>query len=64
MSDFHGISDESVRRLYESIREQAAMDVGNRHRFMGEAAKKQAQRLRDEMTCRRLVFTPIDWVGL
>jgi hypothetical protein len=42
------LSDESVLRFYEDIRQQVAADLasGNRYRFIGEAAKQQAERLR------------------
>ena len=57
------LSDESVLKLYENIREQvsADMNVGGKHRLLGETARQQAQRLRDELDRRRLKFTPIDW---
>jgi hypothetical protein len=63
MWDIERLSDESVRKLYENIRLQVAHDVqsGSRHRFMGETARQQAERLRGEMDRRRLRFTPIDW---
>jgi hypothetical protein len=58
-----GLTDESIRRLYNSIRDQVAKDSqpGSPHRFMGDTAKQQAERLREEMDRRRLKFTPIDW---
>jgi hypothetical protein len=57
------LSDESVVRLYESIREQVAADarMGSRHKFVGESAKQRAEKLREEMDRRRLRFAPIDW---
>ncbi|HLG82454.1 MAG TPA: hypothetical protein VKY22_15670 [Bradyrhizobium sp.] len=57
------LSDESVLKLYESIRLQVSADVqaGGRYRLLGDPAKEQAQRLRDELERRRLRFTPIDW---
>ncbi len=63
MSDIGRLTDDSVRRLYESIREQVAADarLGSRHRLVGEPARQQAERLRAEMDRRRLRFTPIDW---
>jgi hypothetical protein len=63
MGDIQLLSDESVCRLYESIRIQVALDVrsGGRHRFMGETARQQAERLREEMTRRRLRVSPIEW---
>lgn len=57
------LSDESVLKLYENIRQQVFADnqVGSRHRLLGETAKQQAQRLRDELDRRRLKVSPIDW---
>ena len=63
MSDIQRLSDESLHRLYENIREQVTIDMrsGSRHRFMGETARQQAERLREEMDRRRLRFNPIEW---
>jgi hypothetical protein len=57
------LSDESVLRFYEGIRQQVAADLGagNRYRFMGEAAKQQAERLRIELARRRLRCNPIEF---
>lgn len=57
------LSDASILKLYENIRQQASADThaGSRYRLLGEAAKQQAQRLRDELDRRRLKCTPIDW---
>ncbi|MCP3462625.1 hypothetical protein [Bradyrhizobium sp. CCGUVB23] len=58
-----GLSDESVLRLYENIKQQVSADNfnGGRHRLIGEAAKQQAERLREEIDRRRLRYSPIDW---
>jgi hypothetical protein len=63
MSDIARLSDESIFRLYENIKDQVALDLrsGSQHRFMGEIAWRHAQRLREEMDRRRLRFTPIEW---
>jgi hypothetical protein len=63
MSELQGLTDDSIRRLYNSIRDQVAKDAqsGSPHRFMGDTAKKHAERLREEMDRRRLKFTPIEW---
>ena len=63
MSELQRLTDKSIRTLYNSIREQVALDVrsGSPHRFMGEPARQQAERLRAEMDRRRLKFTPIEW---
>jgi hypothetical protein len=57
------LSDESVLRLYESIRQQVSADMatGSRHRLVGETAKAQARRIREEIDRRRLHCRPIDW---
>jgi hypothetical protein len=57
------LRDESVLKLYESIRQQVSADrhAGNKYSLLGETAKQQAQRLREELDRRRLRFTPIDW---
>jgi hypothetical protein len=57
------LSDESVLRFYENIRQQVAADMRleSRYRLMGVSAKQQAERLREEMTRRRMRFTPIEW---
>ena len=47
MSELQGLTDDSIRRLYNSIRDQVAKDAqsGSPHRFMGDTAKQQAERL-------------------
>jgi hypothetical protein len=57
------LRDESVLKLYESIRQQVSADrqAGHKYRLLGETAKQQAQLLRDELDRRGLRFTPIDW---
>jgi hypothetical protein len=57
------LSDESVLRFYEDIRQQVAADLGagNRYRFGCEAAKQRAERLRIEIARRRLKCNPIEW---
>ena len=57
------LADDNVLRLYENIREQVSADIrfGSWHRLLGETAKQQAERFREELDRRRLRFTPIDW---
>ena len=57
-----GVTVDSIRRLY-SIRDQVTKDAqsSSPHRFMGDAAKQQAERLREEMDRRHLKFTPMEW---
>jgi hypothetical protein len=61
--DIEFLSDESILRFYEDIRQQVAADLatGKRYRFTGEAAKQQAERLRIEIDRRRLRCNPIEW---
>jgi hypothetical protein len=57
------LSDDSVLRLYENIREQVEADLRqwSRHRLLGATAKQQADRLRQELDRRRLQYAHIDW---
>jgi hypothetical protein len=57
------LSNDSVLHLYENIRQQVAADLelGSRHRLLGETARQQAERLREELDRRRLRYSPINW---
>ena len=58
------LSDESILRFYEDIRQQVAADLAteNRFRLMGsEAVKQRAERLQIEIDRRRLRCNPIEW---
>jgi hypothetical protein len=57
------LTDESVLRLYENLRQQVEADIllGSRHRLLRETAKQEAKRLRAELDRRRLRYAPIDW---
>ncbi len=57
------ITDESLIAYYENVRRQVLADgkLGGRHRFAGTSMKDYADRLKDELTRRRLGFKPIDW---
>ena len=61
--DFAHSNDQSLLSFYESVRRQVEADkrLSGRVRFVGDTAKRYADRLRDEMERRRLRFTPIDW---
>jgi hypothetical protein len=63
MSNLQELSDEGILLLYDNIREQASADIRarSRHRLLGETAKKQAERLREELDRRRLDYSPIVW---
>lgn len=57
------LSDESLLTLYENIRQQVSADIrlGGRHQLVGEAAKRRAERLREEIDRRGLQIDPIIW---
>ena len=57
------LSDESLRNLYESVREQVSADIrlGGKHRLMRKTAQDYAERLREEIDRRRLKVNPISW---
>jgi hypothetical protein len=61
--NFSQSKDERLLAFYENIRRQVHLDVqlGSRHRLIGEGVKQYAEKLREEMDRRRLRFTPIDW---
>jgi len=61
--NFSNATDESLITFYESIRRQVQADRASdvRYSFLGDTAKQYAERLREEMERRRLLFKPIDW---
>jgi hypothetical protein len=61
--NFSNTTDESLIIFYESVRRQvqADMHTDRRYRFLGDTAKQYADRLREEMDRRRLLFKLIDW---
>ena len=63
MKDWHLVTDDTVLRNYEFIRDQVAADARSvgPYRFMGLAAKERANTLLEELRRRRLDVTPIDW---
>jgi len=61
------LSDESILRCYEQIRQQVAADLTTENRFRlmgGEAVKQRTERLRMEIDRRRLRCDPIEWGDL
>jgi hypothetical protein len=61
------LSDKSILRYYEQIRQQLAADLAteNRFRLVGsEAVKQRTERLRMEIDRRRLRCDPIEWGDL
>jgi len=63
---YASLSDESLLAYYESVRRQVAADTstGGRYRLVGSRVKQYADALKDEMSRRRLSFTPIHWPPL
>jgi hypothetical protein len=56
------LSDESLLRYYNNIRQQVEAERGNKHKFMtSDLIKEYAESLRLELYKRRLSHTPIDW---
>ena len=56
------ISDESVINYYESIRKQADADRTHKHHFTAsQSVRDRAEKLREEMTKRKLQHSPIRW---
>jgi hypothetical protein len=62
-SDIQLFKRRKLFRLQEKHQESGDQGIqsGRRHRIMGETARQQAGRLRDEMTRRRLRYSPIEW---
>jgi len=59
---FSQFKDESILRLYDSIRLQVEAERGLRYKFMSsEIVKQRASALHEEITRRRLQHTPIEW---
>lgn len=56
------LSDESVVRYYEGIRQQADADRSNKHHFTSsQGVRERAEQLRDELMRRKLQHSPIRW---
>jgi hypothetical protein len=56
------LSDESVTRYYENIRQQAEADRAHKHHFTASPTiRAHADKLREEMIRRRLQHSPIRW---
>ena len=59
---FERTSDESLLRYYENIREQADADKTHQHHFTASpSVRERAEKLREEITKRRLRHSPIEW---
>ena len=56
------LNDESILRLYDSVRNQVDADRGSKYKFaIWDSVKQYATSLREEMIKRRLQHTPIEW---
>ncbi len=59
---FEKLSDDSVMRYYESIRQQADADRAHKHHFTASPTVRQrAEQLHDEIIRRKLQHSPINW---
>ena len=60
--DLDRISDESVTRYYENIRQQADADRKHKHHFTASpSVRERAEKLREQMIKRRLQHSPFNW---
>ena len=59
--NYSQMKDERLLAFYENVRQQVVLDADSRYRFAGDGVRAYADKLREEMECRRLRFTPIDW---
>jgi hypothetical protein len=56
------LNDESILRLYDSVRNQVDADHSSQCRFaLGTSVKQYATVLSEELTRRRLQHSPIEW---
>jgi len=62
-SSFDHLSDTSLLRLYEGIRQQVEADraLGGRYRLVGKATEQRAKGLQAVLALRGVKFTPIVW---
>jgi hypothetical protein len=59
---FDRTSDESVKRYYEAIRQQADADRKHKEHFSASPSiRDRAERQREELIKRRLQHSPISW---
>jgi hypothetical protein len=59
---FDNLNDDSILRLYESVRSQVDADCTSQYKFMiGPSVKQYATILREELTRRHLQRSPIEW---
>jgi len=61
MSEFAGLSDHFIMRMYDFIRDEVQADVVAGTRLVGLPAMDRADRLFSEIESRGLFCKPIDW---
>ncbi|MGY4234739.1 hypothetical protein ACVIIW_003686 [Bradyrhizobium sp. USDA 4449] len=61
MSEFSGLSDHFILRMYEFIRQQIQADVLVGTRLVGLPVKRRADKLLLEIEDRGLFCSPIEW---
>jgi len=61
MSEFAGLSDHFITRMYEFIRNEVQADVLAGTRLVGLPARDRADRLFREIERRGLFCSPIEW---
>jgi hypothetical protein len=59
--DFSNSKDERLLFYYENIRRQFEAERYLKHRFTTGSVRQYAERLREEMDRRRLMYTAISW---
>jgi hypothetical protein len=56
------LKDETILRLYDSVRNQVDADRSSQYKFtIGTSVKQYATSLHKELTRRRLQHSPIEW---
>jgi hypothetical protein len=63
MSTLAHVTDETLLKLFENVRSQVSSDnrLGDKHRLLGDTAKKYADDLFEEIQRRSLQVAPIRW---
>ena len=59
--DFSNSKDERLLSFYENIRSQVEAERYLKHRFTTGSVRQYAERLREEMDRRRLIYAAIKW---
>jgi hypothetical protein len=59
--DFSNSKDERLLSFYENIRSQFEAERYLKHRFTTGSVRQYAERLREEMDRRRLIYAAIKW---